>query len=44
MIELGLMNFASHQAKIGKGFYAGIQMMTVCIIEVEYGNCGFPVS
>ena len=37
-------NFASYQAKISKGFYAGVQTMTVHIIEVEYGNCGFAVS
>ena len=37
-------NFASYRAKISNGFYAGVQMMTVRIIEVEYGNCGFAVS
>ena len=37
------MNFA-YQAKLGKGFYAGVQTMTVRIIEVEHGNCGFAVS
>ena len=29
---------------MGKGFYAGVQTMTVRIIEVEYDNCGFAVS
>ena len=43
-IKLCSMNFASYRAKIDKGFYAGVQMMTVRIIEVEYGNCGFVVS
>ena len=43
-IELCSMNFASYRAKICKFFYAGVQTMTVCIIEVEYGNCGFAVS
>ena len=27
-------NFASYQAKIGKGFYAGVQMKTVRLIEI----------
>ena len=38
------MNFASYRAKIGKGFYAVVQMMTVRIIEVEYDDRGFAVS
>ena len=43
-IELCLMNFSSYRAKISKGFYAGVQTMTVHIIEVEYGNCGLAVN
>ena len=43
-IKLCSINFAFYRAKIGKGFYAGVQTVTVRIIEVEYGNCGFAVS
>ena len=43
-IELCSMNFASYRARISEGFYAGVQVMTVRIIEVEHGNCGFAVS
>ena len=43
-IKLCWMNFASYRVKINKGFYAGVQSMTVRIIGVDYGNCGCAVS
>ena len=43
-MEFCSMDFAAYGAKLDKGLYAGVQTMTVRMIKVECGNCGFAIS